>query len=160
MKKIIFFFSLTLVSGLLQVTLLENIKIFGIKPDILLISILLASLNFTLRWALAVSLFAGFLKDVFCAWGFGINSLLFALWSFLTFKLASKVTMDTDIAKVVLVFVVSILHNSVMSLFSIGSGNPVSAAILSNIIIQSIYTAAVYPLFSLITRPLETFDLA
>ena len=77
------YIGLLLIAGLLQITLLDSFKFCNVKPDLILIMAILASFIFGFREAILLSFIAGALKDALGAQAFGINSLLFPLWSFL-----------------------------------------------------------------------------
>ncbi|MDI6606116.1 MAG: rod shape-determining protein MreD, partial [Candidatus Omnitrophota bacterium] len=104
------FFFLILILGILELTLFNYFKIFNIKPDLFLVCAVLASLFLEPRPAIALSLFAGLFKDSFSSNLFGINAVLFTLWSFLILKLNRKITLDNNFLRLGLVFIVALLH--------------------------------------------------
>jgi len=141
------FFLIIIVLGMLQVTILNYFKIFGVGPDLLLISVVIASLFFEFKWAFVLSVFAGLFKDIFGANIFGINTLLFPLWSFLIVRLNKEITIDYNFIRIALVFIVSLLHNTITGLILIYSGNLIPLGLFLRIVsLQSIYTALVLPL--------------
>lgn len=141
------FFLIIIALGMLQVTILNYFKIFGVGPDLLLISVVIASLFFEFKWAFVLSVFAGLFKDIFGANIFGINTLLFPLWSFLIVRLNKEITIDYNFIRIVLVFIVSLLHNTITGLILIYSGNLIPLGLFLRIVsLQSIYTALVLPL--------------
>lgn len=146
MKKWIFFVIIVAL-GMLQVTILNYFKIFGVKPDLLLISVVIASLFFEFKWAFILSVFAGLFKDIFGANIFGINTLLFPLWSFLIVRLNKQITIDYNFVRIALIFIISLLHNTITGLILIYSGNLILLGLFLRIVsLQSIYTAVVLPL--------------
>jgi len=141
------FFLIIVALGMLQVTVLNYFKIFGVKPDLLLITVVIAGLFFEFKWAFVLSVFAGLFKDVFGANIFGINTLLFPLWSFLIVRLNKEITIDYNFIRIILVFIVSLLHNTITGLILIYSGNLIPLGLFLRIVsLQSIYTALVLPL--------------
>ncbi len=154
MKKFLFFL-IIIISGLLQVTILNYFKIFNIKPDLFLICAVIASLTFELKWALTFSLFAGLLKDVFAIYSFGINSALFILWSFLIIRLNREISLENNVLRAGLVFIVAFLQSVISGLIYIYSGSFVPLGIVLRIIIlQSIYTALVLPIAFKFIKPI------
>lgn len=148
------FFLIVIVLGLLQVTILNYLKIFGVKPDLLLISAVFASLVFDFKWAFVLSVFAGMFKDVFTANTFGINTLLFPLWSFLIVRLNKEITIDYNFIRMALIFIISVVHNTITGLALVYSGSFIPAGIFLGIVFpQSIYTALVLPLVFKISGP-------
>ena len=136
-----------IILAIFQATILDYLKIFGVKPDLLLIVAVLASLAFEFRWAFALSVFAGFLKDAFGVSHFGINMFLFGLWSFLILRLSREVTLDNNIVRAGLIFIIALLHNLVIALYFIYSGNQIPVGILLRIVfLTPLYTVAVLPL--------------
>lgn len=154
MKKFLFFIAIV-ISGLLQVTILNYFKIFNIKPDLLLICAVIASLTFELKWALTFSLFSGLLKDVFAINSFGINSALFILWSFLIVRLNREISLESNVLRAGLVFIITFLHSIISGLIYTYSGRFVPLGILLRIIIiQSVYTALVLPIVYKFIKPI------
>lgn len=141
--------------GLLQVTFLDYFRIFGIRPDLLLISAGLAGMVFELRWALIFSLFAGFFKDACAVNTFGINTSLFVLWSILIVKLTKEISIDGNLIRIVLIFIIAVIHNTIVGLILISSGNLIPLGLFLRIVfVGSIYTALVLPLVVKAIKPI------
>jgi len=146
MKKLYFFLA-TLSLGVLQVSLLDYFKIFNVKPDLLLISAVIASLIFKFPWAILLSIFAGLFKDAFSIGAFGINTLLFSLWCFLIARLTRKLSLEDDLMRIALIFLIALIHHIIIGLLFLPLGKSIALGIFMRIIIiESIYTAAVSPL--------------
>ncbi len=153
------FFLAVIVLGILQMTILDYFKVFGVKPDLLLISVVIAALVFEFKRAFILSVFAGILKDAFGANAFGINTLLFPLWSFLIIRLNKEITIDYNFIRIALVFIISLLHNTITGLILIYSGNLIPLGLFLRIVsLQSIYTALVLPLMFKIGEPIFSKD--
>jgi len=141
------------ITALLQVSVLDYFKIFGVKPDFLLILVVLASLSFELKWSLGLSILAGILKDVFGANMFGINILLFSLWNFIIKKLSKNITLDNDLVRILLVFVIAIFNNIIIRVIFLFLGRSISWGMTLRIIsLEPIYTALVAPLVFKVTK--------
>lgn len=152
MKKWIFLLIIVIL-GALQVTILDYLRIFHVRPDLLLITLVVASLNFDLRRAIIFGLFAGIIKDVFGAGTFGLNTLLFPLWSFLLFKLSRQISVDDDLIRMGLVAVLVIVHNTVFGIILISQGELISFGIyLRIVIVETILTTLVSPLVFRISK--------
>lgn len=142
-----FFPFFILVFGLLQVTLLDCIRIFYLKPDLLLICMVIASLLFEFRKALVFSIFAGLFKDIFSVGTFGTNTILFAGLSFLILRVGKEVTLDDDLVRLILILAVSLLYNILSALLSFYMGRGVGPGIiLRAVLFGSMYTAVFFPL--------------
>lgn len=155
MKKAVFLLIIGL-TGVLQVTLLDYFKIFNVKPDLLLITIVLGSLYFDLKWALFFALTAGVFKDTFSTAPLGINTALFAVWSLVVARLAHEVSLDNNLRQAVLIVIVTVAHHAACGLILAFLGNLVPFGIILRIIfLEALYTAAVLPLVFKLTKPLS-----
>lgn len=154
MKNFIFIV-IIIIFGLLQTTILNYVNIFNIKPDLLLISVIIASLFFEPIWAISLSIFAGILKDVFSLNAFGMHTILFFLWSFLIIKLSRKITLDNNYIKLVLIFIIAILNNIIIRLIFLFLGNFISLGLFLRIsFIEPLYTAFIFLLVLKFTHTL------
>jgi len=127
---------------------LNFVKIFNVKPDLLLACSVIASVLFEPAWGISLSMFSGVLKDISSVNSFGMNTLLFFLWSYLIIKLSRKVTLDVDYIQLALIFIITFLNNIVTRLVFILLGTYIPLAISLRIIfIEPLYTALVSFLF-------------
>ncbi|MDO8662075.1 MAG: rod shape-determining protein MreD [Candidatus Omnitrophota bacterium] len=144
---------MTLILGIFQLTFLEYFRIFGIKPDLLLVTVVIAGLFLEMRLAIIFGIFTGIFKDIFSLSPFGLNVLLFSLWGFLVAKISRKISIEDNIASVILVFVIALLQNIASGLALIYSGSFVPTGIFLRIIlVGSLYTALTLPLILKITK--------
>lgn len=147
MKSFVFIIVIIILVAIFQVTILDIVKIFNNKPDLLLICVALAALFLKPRQALIASAVAGILKDFFYTASFGINTILFVLWSLSIMGLSKKITLDYDPVRIGLIFIISFLNNVITGLIIFYLGNFIPLGIfLRNVIIGSIYTTAVFVL--------------
>ena len=154
MKKFTYLL-IIIISAILQATFLENVRIFSVKPDLLLICAVLASLIFNFSWALTFSASCGFLKDCFSLSAFGINTILFSLWCILIIELAKKITIDYDFIKVMLLFIICIIHNIALGVILIYLGSFIPFGIFfRNCLMSAICTTLLLPLVFQITNPI------
>lgn len=137
-----------------QLTWPVFLSFFNCKPDLLLILAVTLIFYLDFKAALIFAVFCGLLKDVFLPSSVALNTILFSLWSFLIYRLSSQVSTEDDYMRLAIVLVVSLLNNIVIGLQSINSGNIIPPFIfLRNLIIPSVYTAALSPLvFKLVKR--------
>ena len=145
MNKRIFLFIILLCT--LQITLLDFFRIFGIKPDLILIGVILVSLRWQLRQALILALFAGIMKDIFGPHKFAVNTPLLCLWVFLVMRLSRDLSFDNTLIRAVLIFFVCLASDIAAGtiFFFAGSYTPVGV-FLRVWFLESLYTAAVSPL--------------
>lgn len=146
MKKWVLFLVI-LACALLQATVLDSLRFFGVKPDLLLICMVIAALEFELKWAIIFSVLAGLLKDVLGAQSFGSNIILFGLWSALIVRLKRDVSFDNPYLVLILTAVVALAHHLLFGLIKVYMGNYIPLGIYLRIVaIETIYTAACLPL--------------
>ncbi len=147
MKKLYFFIIIS-ACALLQVTIVDYFKVFTVKPDLILISMVIVNLLLDWRWAFGLSIFAGTLKDILCLSAFGTNTLLFALWSFLIIKLSRKISLENIYLRAALMFVV-VFASDIMA------RPPVPAGIFLRIaFLEAVYAAILLPLVYRAVMPL------
>ncbi|MFH1441163.1 MAG: rod shape-determining protein MreD [Candidatus Omnitrophota bacterium] len=133
--------------ALLEATLLNNFKFFGIKPDLLLVIIVILSVFWEWRWVLFFSLFAGILKDTFCFEPFGLNTILFPLISYLVYKVSRKISVEDIYALMVITFIAVFLNNIISRIIFAFSGKIIPFGIFMRVIfIESLYSAVISPL--------------
>lgn len=144
MKKKTAFLSL-IILAILQATIFNYFRIFQVKPDLLLISVVFIGLSaWELRWVLFFAILAGAFKDIFTANTFGINTLLFPLWGFLIMKLAKKVSLEGWYIRAGLVFVTVVLNVIVARAINLSLGNYIPTGIFLRVTFwESLYTLAV-----------------
>lgn len=146
MKKLIFIFTI-IIFAIFEVTILDYFKIFNVKPNILLILVVGLSLSFELRWAIFFSALCGILKDIFSINTFGINTLLFPLWGFLTIELSKKISIDNNFIRIIIIFIIAVLNNIITRLILSYLGKLIPVGIFLRITFsESLYTALILPL--------------
>jgi rod shape-determining protein MreD len=132
-----------LIIAVIQATLLDYFKVLRIKPDLLLISVILVSLAAAPKWALTLSAFAGALKDFLTA-APGGNFFLFFLWSLVIIRLHKEIPIDNGFLFAAIAFIISLLHNIASGLILKYCGNFIALGIfLRTAALSAIYTAAV-----------------
>ena len=141
--------------GLVQATLLNNFRIFGVKPDFLLIAIVIASTFFKWEKILILAVFTGILKDSLSSNVFGINTLLFPFWSYLTRVLSGKINLDNNLSYAALILAIGILSGIIRLIFiSLGSALFIPLGVFLRIIfLESLYGAIATPLIFEIIKP-------
>ena len=152
MKKLVIAVSI-IIFALSQATILNHISFFNVKPDLLLISVIMAGLFFPAGWAISFSMLSGVLKDITCVNTFGLYTVLFFCYSLLIIKLSRQISFDNDYVKLALVVIVVLLNDIAIRLTFLFLGNPVSPGIFLRILfIDSLYTAVVFPLVLKLAR--------
>jgi rod shape-determining protein MreD len=135
-------FILTAVFALLQVAFLDYFKFFGVKPDLLLAAAFIGGIFLGLKPALALSIFAGILKDAFSLNAFGLSAVLFPLWVLLIAKLIRRISIEDNLSRTLLILTVALLNNLISGFVLIYTGAFVPLGIFLRIVVlSSIYTA-------------------
>ena len=143
---------ITLILGFFQITCLDYFRIFGVKPDLFLVVVVIAGLSLELRQAVIFGLCAGLCKYIFSVNTFGVDILLFSLWGFVVAKLSRKISIDDNITRVLLLFIIALLQNIISGLLAY-SGNFFPLGIFLRItIVGSLYTAISLPLILKFTK--------
>jgi rod shape-determining protein MreD len=147
MKNKLIFLGFILATGLLQVTIFDSFRFYNVKPDLLLITVVIAGLHFDLIWVLAAGLLAGFFKDIFGTNTFGLNALLFTAWGYLIWRANREISIDFFMIRLALVAIVALANGLVNAAALIYFGNIIPLGIMiRSVILNTIYTAALFPL--------------
>lgn len=143
----------TIILVILQVTVIDYFKIFNVKPDLILIAVFIAAIFLELKPALGIGLLAGVLKDVFISSTLGFSAALFPFWVFLIAELIKRVSIEDNISRILLLFVVALLNNIISGLVLAYSIGFLSIGIFLRItFLASVYTVLI---FSLILRGIK-----
>jgi cell shape-determining protein MreD len=95
-----------------------------------------------LKFALPLSIIAGAFKDIYGAGSFAINPILSGLWSFLVINLARRVSIDINLTRAALIFIIAILNAFAMMIFLWYLGTYVAFGIFMRAsFLDSLYTA-------------------
>lgn len=150
MKNLIFL-ALIFIIGLLQATLLNCFRFFSVKPDILLVSAVIASIFLKQKWALVISLCAGLFKDIFATTAFGVDMLFFSLLSLVIFELSKKISIEDRYALMVAVFIAVLIKGIINRFVFFYADNFVPLGIFLRVsFIEALYSALSAPLLMLI----------
>jgi len=155
MKKLFFFLAIVALASL-SLIWPPGLNFFHCKPDLLLIFMVALVFYTDFRDALIFGMLAGLFKDIFLPWNLAINTISFSFWSYLIYRLSHQITIEEDYVRVAIVLVVALLNNLVIGLESVAIGNVISLGIfLRNLIIVSVYTAALSPLIFKLTKKIS-----
>ncbi|MFA4854758.1 MAG: rod shape-determining protein MreD [Candidatus Omnitrophota bacterium] len=137
----------------LQLTWPGFLTFFNARPDLLLIFVIAAVFYLDFKVALALSILCGLLKDVFLPGSFGINTILFPAWCYAIWRLGRQISTEFYFIRPALVLTTALLNNIISGLQSVNLGGIIPPGIfLLNLIIPSVYTAALSPLIFKLTK--------
>jgi len=155
MKKWVSLF-IILAAALIQATLLDHFKIFGAKPDLLLIILvtLTGIFLFEWRWLITLAFISGIFKDIFSANVFGVNTLLFCCWTILIVRISKRISIDDNLRRAVLIFVIALLQGIATGIIAVLWGTPIAWGIFLRVtFIGAFYTLLIAPLVFRILAP-------
>ena len=133
---IVFTFTIT------QVTIVNYFRVFGVKPDLILISVVFAAISLDFKWAVSLSIFAGILKDAFSFGPFSISVISFPLCSLFIARISKEIPTDNNVVRAIIIFVSVVFNNILTRLIFLCSGKYVPASVFLRVtFIESLYTA-------------------
>jgi len=145
MKKALILLTI-IVLAVLALAWPSRLNFFHCKPDLLLVFMvaLVFYLDFKTAWIFGVV--AGLAKDLFLPWPLATNTICFAVWSYLIFRLSRQISTDEDYVRLGIVLAAALLNNFALGLQSIASGVIIPPGIfLRNLVIVSAYTTLLSP---------------
>ncbi len=150
-RKNIYF--ILLIALFFQTALLNHLRIFGAKPDLLLICVVFFSLFLGSGAGLECGILAGVFKDIFALDFFGINTFILGITGFTVGVLNAKFFKDSKTTQLVLVFSFTIfsmmLHFTLVRIFSKAIILSLREYFVTSIIPTGIYTGIIsIPIFS------------
>ncbi len=132
---------------LLHLTVLDQIKILGVKPDLMLIPVIFFGFFLGRNAGLEFGFAAGFSKDLFALDIFGINALIFAITGFLAGLLGTQFSREsrrTQCLLVVFLTALSImLHFAIVSILSKRIYLDIGEYLIGSVIPACVYTGLV-----------------
>lgn len=148
-----FFLLLILILGLLEMTVLNYIGVFNLKPDLLLASVLIVSIFLDTLPALFLSILAGLFKDVFSLQTFGFNTFFFGVWSLVIVRASKEFSLEGDWVLVPVIFIITFLHYTLTGLMALYLGTWVPFGVFLRVLfVESFFTALSFPLLFRIVK--------
>lgn len=140
---------------------LDYIKIFGVKPDALLMSVIFFGLFLGGTAGLETGIVAGALKDLFAFDFLGINTFVLGIAGLTVGSLNTKFSRDSKIAEMILVFTFAVfsmsLHFILVSIFLKNIALSYPEYLTISILPAAIYTSLVsIPIFA---KLIEIYNL-
>lgn len=96
-------YAVLLISAFLQLTVLDYISVLGVKPDIMLVSIVFFGLFFGSSAGLEAGLVSGIIQDIFVLDFFGINMIVLGVTGFVAGAINEKVFKESPLTRTILV---------------------------------------------------------
>lgn len=147
MRRRIILLSIILFFALFEPVWTGYLRVFSVKPDILLLSVVLTAAFLNFWEAVFWGMIAGFLKDIFSVYGIGINTLLFPVWSAVVVRISRKMTIDDDYALMAVAAIVVFFNGAVCRfIFSLSDRDIPFGVSLRVMLISPVYTAVLLPI--------------
>jgi rod shape-determining protein MreD len=154
-KAIVFFIVLCVI----QISALNYIEVFNVKPNILLVGVILLALYRGSQAGLEAGIIAGLLYSLGTSMSFGVAILPFALCGYISGFLGNNIYKESLLLRSLIVLIFSLvsgyIYYSVSSIFQ--AMPPFTTSIKYIILPYSLYTTLVSPLVFLILR--KPFEL-
>lgn len=103
-------YTILILAFLLQLMFLDNIKISGSKPDLLIALVVFFAIFFGPGAGVEAGLVSGLLKDTYSLDIFGVNVVLLSLVGFIVGSLGPKLFRESKLTQLLLVFTFSVLY--------------------------------------------------
>ena len=130
MRNKLLFILVIIAAALIQATLLDCIALVGVKPDLLLILVIICGIFFEPGWALGYSIVAGSFRDSLTSSGWGVHVVLFALLSVVLSMLHRRIRFDNRTIRISVVCASSLAFYGATGI-SIASGSRVPSGIFA-----------------------------
>jgi rod shape-determining protein MreD len=135
-----------LLFAIVQAVYGDFFSVFHARPDFLLSCAVLASLACPRRFAFALSVLCGVLKDCCGIHSFGVNTVLFALWSYAVLSVSKKITVQEPIIAALLMASVTLAHGTVLYLLFLASGKSIAFFLFLRIVLlETVLNSACFP---------------
>jgi rod shape-determining protein MreD len=144
MRNKVIILCILLLLAITQVTVLDYLSIWKVKPDLLLAAIIFLAFSFEKKWVLVFSYFGGLFKDIFSSGLPGINTIIFMVIGYTVYRLSKKFIIETMFLRLALIAIVVILENVFVQiiLFFFAKPAPILSSCVLNLLI-ALYTTFV-----------------
>ncbi len=109
----IYFAAATILIIVLQMTLMQLVRIFGVAPNIALIGLVICAVLFNRRTSFKVALLGGFLSDVLFGKGIGVHVAIYVVVVIAIASLEEKIFKDNYITPVILLLLATAYYHFV-----------------------------------------------
>lgn len=124
--------------GILQTTLVSRITIAGLKPDLMIASLVYISLFLGTRYGIWSGFFGGLFLDLYSPQRLGVNALTYTAICFFLGEVGEKVYREKAVTQFVILVAADIVHNL---LYTAISGYPLG--LFSRCLPSAVYTGVV-----------------
>lgn len=130
-----------IISFIIQISFIPFIEIKGIKPDLLLIFVIILCLQRERFWGTLVGFFVGLIQDFFSTGFLGVFALVKTFSAFLVRTISEGSFKKGGAYFATLVFFISLIHDLLVNWISVwGTGTSLAFVIVRNVIPGALYT--------------------
>ena len=109
-------------AALIEVTLIDSVKILSVKPSLFLIAVIYIALFWGRRPGMWFGFAAGIFLDLFAPQHMGLNTLLFTCTGFLVGSMAASLYREKYMSQVLILLLVCMVES--LLYFALSSGSP------------------------------------
>ena len=150
------FFILAIALCLAHPVFSQTFQMFWVKPDLIILSVVIASIYLDFGWAIFISIFAGITKDILGLNYFGMNILILPFYCYAIREISRKISLDNDFINMGILGVVIIVNSLLLRLFFIVNNVSIELGIfLRTFVFEFLFTVLSFFLILQITNYLN-----
>ncbi len=111
------FFILAVVFCLAQPVFLYSFQMFWVKPDLIIIAVVMASIYLDFGWAMFIAVLGGATKDIMGLNYFGMNILVLPFYCYAIKETSRSILLDNDLINMGILGVIVIFNALLLRLF-------------------------------------------
>jgi len=147
LKRVAILILVILFFSFLELNFPKFLRLFGVTPNLLLISVVFFNIYFKPKNALLFTGFCGIIKDIFSIARFGMNIVSFVACGFLVSKIKTSIYHNDRISQILTVFLVSLLNSFIFFIInSFSIRLPFFRSLFFVILPEALYTAIIAPI--------------
>ncbi len=156
-RKQIYALLILFIIALLQSTFLNYFRVFNVKPDIILITVIIFALFFNLRWLVVFAFLAGIFRDIFSILPCGVNVIICIFLVILTKQISRQLSVENKFIYSAVLCLIILLNNLILQSFLFVLDRPVVTGIFLKILfLESTFTLLLaLPMYRLFERFLK-----
>lgn len=124
-RKQIYGVLILFIVAVLQATLLNYFRIFNIKPDVILIALIVLVPFFSLRWSVIFAFLSGVFRDIFSSLPFGINVILCIIWVIVAKEISRRLSIEHKLVRSAIPCLIILLNNLALRSFLFALQKPI-----------------------------------
>ena len=143
--------------AVLQSTLLNHFRVFNVKPDIILVALIISVSFFDFKWSMVFSFLVGIFRDSFSILPFGLNTIICILWVFLAKQIYRRLSTEDKLISYAVPCMIVLLNNLTLQVILFLLGKTIALSIFAKVVILEFVFALllVIPLYKIFIFLLE-----